>query len=674
MKNCTPQDLDSLRAMRSLGVGGAQTSETVFKWAVENGIPYVDVSGATEAVGAICARRAVSPEASQGLRMILGLEGLLEKEAVSDTHGELIVRATVSLPRQHFRLSFLTYFVSIYPSTIRMSAAMPSLTMKRQRSQRTGQEISTIRSISSRRCPILKERRCQSIQHRKIHYLVCIRNSAKEKTLLISPKGLSYLGRIDDLIVLASGIKINALDLEKTFNSHPDIVRTAVISDIDHLAPVLLVQPLHGDKTYLPREQASKLTDFILHHNEKLSYERRIRVENIIFVQELPATTKLTLNRKKIKKIWLESSGKWPGELPVLSAKPSIPLGCPQDFPSVGGEANAETRRRVKALLVDVFDIPGDDLLDDTMYFSAFALTSSMAMTTLAKALETRFNVHIRAHQLYSLRSIDDICRLVDMAGQDNAEVRATPSACGKSEDSMRTLMSQRDRHSANELVVSGIACCFPGGIYSTAAFWSALLSPETYEARASKSPPTPRWSSTSVDEADLPPVLWLDDKVLDNVEAVADFFQLPPQDVASMSPNARLVLQLGYQALEDAAIAPRSLAGKPWGVYTSVNDSGWRERRATEADMQGKKASISPLISHAYVGLDSDLAQGFIGNADSATGGRLSYFLDLTGPAMEIKTACSSSAVAIHQGNMSISLPHSSLILYHSLYGDPER
>lgn len=108
MKNCTPQDLDSLRAMRSLGVGGAQTSESVFKWAVENDIPYVDVSGATEAVGAICARRAVSPEASQGLRMIPGLEGLLEKEALSDTHGELIVRATVSLTRHHFRLSFLT--------------------------------------------------------------------------------------------------------------------------------------------------------------------------------------------------------------------------------------------------------------------------------------------------------------------------------------------------------------------------------------------------------------------------------------------------------------------------------------------------------------------------------------------------------------------------------------
>ncbi len=36
---------------------------------------------------------------------------------------------------------------------------------------------------------------------------------------------------------------------------------------------------------------------------------------------------------------------------------------------------------------------------------------------------------------------------------------------------------------------------------------------------------------------------------------------------------------------------------------------------------------------------------------AEASAGARLSYHLNLTGPNMEIKTACSSSAVAIHQG-----------------------
>ena len=39
------------------------------------------------------------------------------------------------------------------------------------------------------------------------------------------------------------------------------------------------------------------------------------------------------------------------------------------------------------------------------------------------------------------------------------------------------------------------------------------------------------------------------------------------------------------------------------------------------------------------------------VGIADDAAGARLSYFLNLTGPATEVKTTCSSSAVAVYQG-----------------------
>jgi acyl transferase domain-containing protein len=45
------------------------------------------------------------------------------------------------------------------------------------------------------------------------------------------------------------------------------------------------------------------------------------------------------------------------------------------------------------------------------------------------------------------------------------------------------------------------------------------------------------------------------------------------------------------------------------------------------------------------------EYALGLQGSADDAGPARLSYFLNLMGPALEIKTACSSSAVAIHHG-----------------------
>ncbi|PFH50122.1 hypothetical protein AMATHDRAFT_145969, partial [Amanita thiersii Skay4041] len=104
------------------------------------------------------------------------------------------------------------------------------------------------------------------------------------------------------------------------------------------------------------------------------------------------------------------------------------------------------------------------------------------------------------------------------------------------------------------------------------------------------------------------------------------------------MSPNARLALKLGYEAIEDAGIAPTTLNGKSWGVFTAVNDSGWGKKRMKILDL-------------------NDYAEGLSGNADDAIGARLSYFLNLTGPTMEIKSACSSSAVAIHQACNAIRL-----------------
>ncbi|EPQ51410.1 hypothetical protein GLOTRDRAFT_49200 [Gloeophyllum trabeum ATCC 11539] len=125
----------------------------------------------------------------------------------------------------------------------------------------------------------------------------------------------------------------------------------------------------------------------------------------------------------------------------------------------------------------------------------------------------------------------------------------------------------------------------------------------------------------------------WLDLRPLDDVHSFSTFFNIPPPEAAAMSPNARLVMQHGYNALEDAGMAPRSVSGRRWGIFTSLNDSGWREYRFSKLSLQGEGPSAS----------------------DDSAGGRLAYFLDLRGPCMDIKTACSSSAVAIHQACRSI-------------------
>ncbi|EPQ51312.1 thiolase-like protein, partial [Gloeophyllum trabeum ATCC 11539] len=174
---------------------------------------------------------------------------------------------------------------------------------------------------------------------------------------------------------------------------------------------------------------------------------------------------------------------------------------------------------------------------------------------------------------------------------------------------------------------IAGAACRLPGGIDSLDKLWSVLLHPEDFAAQLGTAAPSSRWKADLNDEL---PMGWLSEPLLDDDISFSEFFNISPADVKCMSPNARLVLQLAYNAIEDAGIAPRSLVGQKWSVYTSTNDSCWREMKQGDPGPEGVRTLI---------GAASDLA-----------GARLSYFLDLRGPAIEVKTTCSSSAVAVHQ------------------------
>ena len=108
-----------------------------------------------------------------------------------------------------------------------------------------------------------------------------------------------------------------------------------------------------------------------------------------------------------------------------------------------------------------------------------------------------------------------------------------------------------------------------------------------------------------------------------------AEFFGIAPVEAASMDPQQRLVLQLAWEALENAGHAPSGLAGTRAGIYLGIANGDYG--RALFAH----PASIDPYFS--------------TGTAFSIASGRLAYFLGVHGPAVSIDTACSSSLVSVH-------------------------
>ncbi|MGW5185753.1 SDR family NAD(P)-dependent oxidoreductase [Streptomyces cyaneofuscatus] len=102
-------------------------------------------------------------------------------------------------------------------------------------------------------------------------------------------------------------------------------------------------------------------------------------------------------------------------------------------------------------------------------------------------------------------------------------------------------------------------------------------------------------------------------------------FFGISGVEAAAMDPQQRLLLEEAWKALEDAGHAGRQLSDTRCGVYVGCWNGDYQE-------LIGEK---SP-------------PQAFWGNMASLIPARVSYVLNLKGPALAVDTACSSSLIAI--------------------------
>jgi len=108
--------------------------------------------------------------------------------------------------------------------------------------------------------------------------------------------------------------------------------------------------------------------------------------------------------------------------------------------------------------------------------------------------------------------------------------------------------------------------------------------------------------------------------------------FKIAPTEAELMDPVQRMYLESAWSALEDAGYGGQRLYGSKTGVYVGYNNVG-----------QGYDALLKDMPQET-VGVTLS------GNVSSFLASRLSYLLNLTGPAMVIDTACSSSLVALHE------------------------
>lgn len=212
--------------------------------------------------------------------------------------------------------------------------------------------------------------------------------------------------------------------------------------------------------------------------------------------------------------------------------------------------------------------------------------------------------------------------------------------------EEMQAKLDEIERARTEPIAIIGIGCRFPGGADDAASYWQLLQD----EVDAIGEIPADRWNVDAFYDPDpeAPGKMYSrHGGFLDEIDTFdAAFFGISPREAVAMDPQQRFVLEVAWQALENAGVAPTALVGSKTGVYVGVMENDY---------------------SKIYLrdGGSDDLDAYYVtGNHFSFTAGRLSYVLGLHGPTMALDTACSSSLVAVHLACQSLRSGESDLAL----------
>lgn len=187
--------------------------------------------------------------------------------------------------------------------------------------------------------------------------------------------------------------------------------------------------------------------------------------------------------------------------------------------------------------------------------------------------------------------------------------------------------VERREATSSHDIAIVGSAGRFPGA-RNTDEFWQMLI-----DGRSATSPlPAMRWDEylgdpvvrTKMAEENT------DGGYMDGIASFDhEFFGVSPLEAQNMDPQQRIMLEVAWEALEDAGLAPSELRGEPVGVFVGSSNNDY-----------GMLIAADPNEAHPYA---------LTGASSAVIPNRISYAYDFRGPSMNVDTACSSSLVSVH-------------------------
>lgn len=226
------------------------------------------------------------------------------------------------------------------------------------------------------------------------------------------------------------------------------------------------------------------------------------------------------------------------------------------------------------------------------------------------------------------------------------AALRKNLADLKKAQNKLNTL--ERMQH--EPIAVIGMGCRLPAGANDPESYWDLLSQGRDGISEVPKN----RWDIDAFYDPDPDaPGKMITRKAgfMDHIDLFdAEFFRISHREAQSMDPQQRILLEVVWEALERAGIAPASLENSLTGVFigASYSDHSALIQRA-QLDKLGTYSALSISLS--------------------ALNGRISYGLGLLGPSMTVDTACSSSLTSLNLACTSLQRGECNLAIAGGVY-----
>lgn len=222
----------------------------------------------------------------------------------------------------------------------------------------------------------------------------------------------------------------------------------------------------------------------------------------------------------------------------------------------------------------------------------------SLAANRIAAALYDELNLSVPAYALFQHRSIK---RFIEHATRSTQTSNATQS---------------HEKAADAEVAIIGMAVNVPGAD-RLENFWQNLV-----DARESVNYFEPNKGDRVNARGILKDPLGFDEQ----------FFEMTPVEARFIDPQQRMLLELSWQALENAGYSPKDFPGRI-GIYCGTGNNTYY---------------LNNVLKNSNQLEDFGAFQAMIANEKDYCATRIAYKLNLVGPAISVHSACSTSLVAV--------------------------